>query len=268
MECSLVMFKSDGTRRDIPLVGERNVIGRMSACQVRIPLDRVSREHCELVCDGGTLQFTDLNSSNGVMHNGAKSKKGTLKPGDELVVGPVVFTVMIDGQPTKITPIRTIVDQDTDEDIQEAGSKLGRLDHHDSQVGSASASAKTKKDAMDWDEDRSGAKVTQAGLEMAAVSTTIPATTVLSPKAIGSSAQGIEAIGGESDFEEFNAPPKPATTAKTAAKAESSKDASKDASPQEKDELAPMWGEGSGTFEFMDDGDGGDDEEEAAFTFE
>ena len=70
----------------------------------------IDRDH-GLLCDGATLRYRDLNSSNGVIHNGAKSKQGTLKAGDELVIGPVVFTIMIDGKPAKITPIRTILDE-------------------------------------------------------------------------------------------------------------------------------------------------------------
>ncbi len=254
MECSLVMFKSDGTRRDIPLVGDRNVIGRMSTCQVRIPLDRVSREHCELLCDGQTLSYKDLNSSNGVMHNGAKSKKGTLKPGDELVIGPVVFTVMIDGKPSKITPIRTIVDDGTEEPKKAQVEQEMDFNQDDSQICSA---------------------VTHAGLDMAAVNAPRVAT-VPHPKTIGSSAKNIQPVGGESDFEEFNTPVKagkqpPAMPEPIGgddpddgelipmAKAASGQIASGG------DGLAPMPGNDSGTFELMEDGDG---EEESAFTFD
>ena len=125
MECSLVMFKSDGTRLDIPLVRPRMVIGRMTGCDIRISINRVSREHCEILTTESGLSYKDLDSSNGVIHNGAKSKKGQLKAGDELVVGPVIFTVVVDGKPAKITPIRTILDDGVEP--EKNGSHAGTL---------------------------------------------------------------------------------------------------------------------------------------------
>lgn len=126
MECSLVMFKSDGTRLDIPLTRPRMVIGRMTGCDIRISINRVSREHCEILNDEEGLRYRDLNSSNGVVHNGAKTKKGMLKAGDELVIGPVIFTVVIDGKPSKVTPIRTILDDGMEPEKADA-SQVGTL---------------------------------------------------------------------------------------------------------------------------------------------
>ena len=122
MEVSLVMFKADGSRRDFPISKERVVIGRMSNCDLRIPLSSVSREHCEINYKGNNVSFADLGSSNGTYHNGVKVRKAGLLPGDELVVGPVVFTVVIDGEPADIRPVRTILkESDTKKDAtQEA----------------------------------------------------------------------------------------------------------------------------------------------------
>lgn len=117
MQVTLVMFKSDGTRRDIPLQKRRSVIGRMHTCDLRIPLTSISREHCEVVWDDAGVSFKDLNSSNGVYHNGAKARQGRLKPGDELVVGPVLFTVVVNGQPRDIRPVRTILDERDDRKV-------------------------------------------------------------------------------------------------------------------------------------------------------
>lgn len=104
------MFKSDGTRRDFPLKKARTVIGRKSTCDLRIPLTSVSRQHCEIVVDdNGTPQLRDLGSSNGTFHNSNRVQKTELSAGDELVVGPVVFVVVIDGVPQDISPVRTIV---------------------------------------------------------------------------------------------------------------------------------------------------------------
>lgn len=105
----LAMFKSDGTRRDFPLVRDRIIIGRKVNCDLRIPLTSVSRQHCEITVDHGTVHIKDLGSSNGTYHNSVRVQEANLSAGDELSIGPVVFTLIVDGQPAEITPVRTIV---------------------------------------------------------------------------------------------------------------------------------------------------------------
>lgn len=105
----LAMFKSDGTRRDFPVVKDRIIIGRKVNCDLRIPLTSVSRQHCELTVDGSKVQVKDLGSSNGTYHNSERVQEAFLAAGDELVIGPVVFTLVVDGQPSDIKPVRTIV---------------------------------------------------------------------------------------------------------------------------------------------------------------
>lgn len=111
MDVLLVMFKADGTRRDFPVNKPRVVIGRTNTCDLRIPVSSVSRQHCELVIDDRKIKVRDLGSSNGTYHNSVRIQQASVQAGDELVIGPVVFTVVVDGQPTDIKPTRTIVDQ-------------------------------------------------------------------------------------------------------------------------------------------------------------
>lgn len=110
---ALAMFKSDGTRRDFPLVKDRIVIGRKVNCDLRIPLTAVSRQHCEITVDDGRVSVKDLGSSNGTYHNSVRVQEAHLSAGDELIVGPVVFTLVVDGQPANIKPVRTIVKNDS-----------------------------------------------------------------------------------------------------------------------------------------------------------
>lgn len=110
---ALAMFKSDGTRRDFPLVKDRVVIGRKVNCDLRIPLTAVSRQHCEITVDDGRVSVKDLGSSNGTYHNSVRVQEAHLSAGDELIVGPVVFTLVVDGQPANIKPVRTIVKNDS-----------------------------------------------------------------------------------------------------------------------------------------------------------
>lgn len=109
MNVSLVMFKSDGSRRDFPITKEKVVVGRKPDCDLRIPLSSVSRQHCEIHVTEAKVSVRDLGSSNGTFHNNVRVQEAVLDAGDEIVIGPVVFTVVIDGEPGTITPVRSDV---------------------------------------------------------------------------------------------------------------------------------------------------------------
>jgi len=109
MDVTLVMFKADGTRRDFPVRKDRVVVGRTGTCDLRIPLSSVSRRHCEIVNEPDAVRLRDLGSSNGTFHNSTRVTEILLQPGDEIGIGPVVFTVVIDGEPSDVEPIKTIV---------------------------------------------------------------------------------------------------------------------------------------------------------------
>jgi len=107
VDIKLVMFRSDGKRKDFPIVNETVTIGRGENCELRVPLSSVSRKHCELIVLGGKLKVRDLSSSNGTYVNNKRIAEQDLNAGDRLVVGPVVFTVQIDGVPEQIQPVKT-----------------------------------------------------------------------------------------------------------------------------------------------------------------
>jgi predicted component of type VI protein secretion system len=119
MDVCLVMFKADGTRRDFPVSKPRIVIGRTNTCDLRIPVSSVSRQHCEVLVDDAdkSVRVRDLGSSNGTYHNSVRVQQATVKAGDEVVIGPVVFTIVVDGQPSRIEPTRTIMDEASAEGV-------------------------------------------------------------------------------------------------------------------------------------------------------
>ena len=94
------MFRSDGERRSFSMARDMTVVGRREDCDLRIPLGEVSRKHCRIVRDGDSLKLEDLGSSNGTFLNGQRVQEALLSPGDTIQVGPVVFVLQIDGQPT------------------------------------------------------------------------------------------------------------------------------------------------------------------------
>jgi pSer/pThr/pTyr-binding forkhead associated (FHA) protein len=109
IEAKLIMFRASGERRDLPLNSDRTLIGRKNDCDVRIPLTEVSRHHTELLIKQDKVLLRDLGSSNGTFVNNQRVETATLAPGDHVIVGPVVFTVQINGEPSEIRPVKTKV---------------------------------------------------------------------------------------------------------------------------------------------------------------
>ncbi len=110
MDVTLVMFKADGTRRDFPIRKDRVVIGRKNSCGLRIPLPAISRQHCEILVTDNGVVVKDLGSSNGTYHNSIRVQECELTAGDEVSVGPVVFTVMVNGKPREIRPVHMMLE--------------------------------------------------------------------------------------------------------------------------------------------------------------
>lgn len=102
MDVNLILFKKDGMRILFPLSSPVTSIGRYRGCDLCIPLMQVSRKHCELYAYQGKLILRDLSSRNGTFLNGQKIDEVSVKAGDILRIGPLVFGVQIDGNPKSI----------------------------------------------------------------------------------------------------------------------------------------------------------------------
>ena len=107
MEVALVMFKEEGARKRFPLDTGKTIIGRSEECGLRIPLPEISRKHAMLIISGDNVTLRDLGSANGSYVNNRRVSEQELVAGDHVVVGPVVFTVQIDGEPADIRPVPT-----------------------------------------------------------------------------------------------------------------------------------------------------------------
>ena len=108
MKANLVIFRESGERRDFPLTQSKTVIGRKDDCDIRIPLIEISRHHAEIVLIDSEVEIRDLGSANGSFVNNKRvTKPVRLAAGDHVVIGPVVFTLQIDGQPTKPRAVKT-----------------------------------------------------------------------------------------------------------------------------------------------------------------
>ncbi len=103
MDANLVLLANGASRRVFPLSSDVTVIGRRRNCDLRIPLESVSRRHCQLTREGDQLQLQDLGSRNGTFLNGKQVETSGVNAGDVIKVGPLVFTVQVDGLPEDVT---------------------------------------------------------------------------------------------------------------------------------------------------------------------
>ena len=112
MEAALVMTTRDGGCRHFPLTKPRTIIGRGRDCSLRIALASVSHQHCEiLLTEAQDVLARDMGSESGTQVNSKPVQEMQLKAGDEIVIGPVTFTLLIDGQPAGTVDVRTVISE-------------------------------------------------------------------------------------------------------------------------------------------------------------
>lgn len=75
------------THRFEVVEGAAVTLGRSSSCTVRILDERVSRQHCRIEWQDGTLVVTDLQSSHGVIHLGNRVERLELAAGTGFDIG-------------------------------------------------------------------------------------------------------------------------------------------------------------------------------------
>ncbi len=95
----LIMFREDGSQREFVLLPGATTIGRKEDCTIRIPLAVISRRHAEVFVDDDGTIIRDLGAANGTFLNNRRVTEEDVEPGDQIVIGPVVFTVQINGEP-------------------------------------------------------------------------------------------------------------------------------------------------------------------------
>ncbi|MEC9001736.1 MAG: FHA domain-containing protein, partial [Planctomycetota bacterium] len=89
--------------------GQTLVIGRSQTSDTQINDPRVSRVHCRVVVDGGTITLLDNDSAGGTFMNGNKVSRQELDTGDTFSVGDTTMRYQLDAnipdeQPT-IAPV-------------------------------------------------------------------------------------------------------------------------------------------------------------------
>jgi predicted component of type VI protein secretion system len=118
MKLSLVVVNAGkASGQTIPIKTPQFVIGRDPDCNLRPASAMISKKHCAFVVKGGKVSLHDFDSTNGTFLND-ESVKGevALKNDDVVKVGPLTFKIVIEGSPTKPTPLPKPQNQSTEED--------------------------------------------------------------------------------------------------------------------------------------------------------
>jgi hypothetical protein len=91
----VLVVDGPGTRHE--LSKGRNVIGRGTEADIRLPDTGVSRKHVDVILDGGTAIAEDLGSTNGTLVNGRRITRQPLADGDVIRIGHSVLVYRQDG---------------------------------------------------------------------------------------------------------------------------------------------------------------------------
>ncbi|MEQ1731303.1 MAG: FHA domain-containing protein, partial [Vicinamibacterales bacterium] len=83
-----LIISNGRSEREILLVGNI-IIGRDPACHVCEPDPLLSRRHAEVIANVHGVSVRDLNSRNGILVNGEKTREQVLLPGDVVQLGHV-----------------------------------------------------------------------------------------------------------------------------------------------------------------------------------
>lgn len=161
MDVVMIMFKNDGEQRVFKIDTGDTIIGRREDCDLRIPLSEISRKHALVRVSKTSVTLRDLDSANGTYVNNTRIVEQILSPGDRIVVGPVVFTIRINGEPAEVRPVKTRLEArslDPEEDVLMAGkgsevevqdtADLNISDEDDDPISALEAMASSDKTAQ------------------------------------------------------------------------------------------------------------------------
>ena len=96
MRAKLVIARGSNKGKEFEITGPQFIIGRAAGCNLRPQSDAISRQHCAVFNKETKFTIKDLGSRNGTILNGDTIQgEEELKTGDELIVGPLNFEVVI-----------------------------------------------------------------------------------------------------------------------------------------------------------------------------
>jgi pSer/pThr/pTyr-binding forkhead associated (FHA) protein len=99
MQVKLKVMTGSHEGTEIPISGEKFLIGRSESCQLRPKSDSVSRKHCIIVIRDSKVLIQDLKSRNGTFVNEKRlpsDRAKVLEVGDQLSIGKLKFELVIE----------------------------------------------------------------------------------------------------------------------------------------------------------------------------
>jgi DNA-binding response OmpR family regulator len=102
---ALLVQQPDSSLREVPLPGERAVLGRAPECDIVIEGRLISRQHAAITRRGAAYTIEDLGSHNGTSVNGQPLRgPWTLRDGDRIELGGMGWMIFMDGDATSTRP--------------------------------------------------------------------------------------------------------------------------------------------------------------------
>ncbi len=102
MQVALIRVTPNGQTQRVPISRPSTIVGRSDDCHIRIRSAGMSRKHCEVLVEGGSVSIRDFGSSNGTFVNQERVTEQPVSAGDLVSVGGLVFMVEVDGEPSEI----------------------------------------------------------------------------------------------------------------------------------------------------------------------
>jgi len=132
MQVKLKVTTGSHSGTEIPISGDKFLIGRSESCQLRPKSDSISRKHCIIVIRDGRVLIQDLKSRNGTYVNEKRlpsDRAKILNPGDQLKIGKLQFEVVIDhGLKGNKKPKVADVGDAAERTVQESDSRFEEVD--------------------------------------------------------------------------------------------------------------------------------------------
>src|ERR1700681_3985202 len=86
-----LLIRSDADTEVVHVLGRKTTIGRTPDNDLQIDAKFISRHHAVILAGPAHTIIEDLNSTNGVLVNGRRITRQTLKDGDAVMIGKTVF---------------------------------------------------------------------------------------------------------------------------------------------------------------------------------
>lgn len=102
MAIQLIMTNKDGTSRTFDLEHHRTTIGRRRTCDLHMAIPTIAPLHCEITVENGLVTVLNRDPNVETFLNGNSIDVAELADADRVKVGPVEFTVQIQGDETII----------------------------------------------------------------------------------------------------------------------------------------------------------------------